>query len=236
MLLAVDTSTAQVGLALWDGNSVRAEMIWISRQHHTVEVAPALAELMRRCGTSMADVEALAVATGPGSFTALRVGIALVKGLALPRNLPIVGIPTLDVLAAGYPTSKMPMAAVLQAGRGRIAVGWYRCTAGVRDRKPATGVGSPSHWRSDGAAQVMTVEELADSIDEPTIVLGELTADERQRLARKKVKVTLAPLTLCVRRPAILAELAWGRWRGGQTDDPRALAPTYLPLNQPVPS
>jgi tRNA threonylcarbamoyladenosine biosynthesis protein TsaB len=75
------------------------------------------------------------------------------------------------------------------------------------------------------------VEALANAISEPTIVAGELTQDERQRLARKKVNVVLAPLSLCVRRPAILAEIAWARWRTGQIDDLRVLAPIYLQVN-----
>ncbi len=232
MLLAVDTSTAQVGLALYDEEHVAAEMIWHSHQHHTVEVAPALAELLRRCGASLGDVDVVAVALGPGSFTALRVGMALVKGLALPRKLPIVGIPTLDVLAAGYPASKMPLAAVLQAGRGRIAVGWYRCAPVARERKTTSGAIGQPRWKASEEAVVQTVEELVAAIEEPTIVVGELSADDRLRMARKKVKITLAPLSLCVRRPSVLAELAWARWRAGATDDAQTLAPVYLQFDQ----
>ena len=118
MLLAVDTSTAQVGLALFDGVQVAAEMVWHSRQHHTVELAPALAELLARTGIKMTDVQALGVAIGPGSFTSLRVGLSFVKGLSLARRLPVIGIHTLDIIAAAQPISKLPLAAVLQAGRG----------------------------------------------------------------------------------------------------------------------
>ncbi len=234
MLLAVDTSTSQVGLALCDEDRVRAESIWFSRQHHTVEVAPALAELLTRTGVTMGDIEALGVAIGPGSFTALRVGLALAKGLALPRKLPMIGVPTLDVLAAGNPASKLPLAAVLRAGRGRIAVGRYRTHSSGRDRKLTSGSAGLVAWKPEGVAQVMTVEELVNSIEEPTIVAGELTTEERQRLAGKKVNVVLAPLPLCVRRPAVLAELAVARWRNGQTDDPRSLAPIYLHESQAV--
>ncbi len=231
MLLAIDTSTAQVGLALCDDGGVGAESIWRSRQHHTVEVAPALVELLRRCGITMAEVAALAVAVGPGSYTALRVGLAIAKGLALPRKLPIVGIPTLDILAAGTPPVKVPLVAVLQAGRRRIAVGRYRSLAPARDRRALWGSAPAARWKPDGGVRVTTVEELASTIDEPTLVTGELTPDERQRLARKKTNVVLAPLSECVRRPSILAEMGWARWRSGQIDDPRQLAPIYLQFN-----
>ncbi len=83
MLLAVDTSTAQVGLAIYDGAQVLAEYAWRSNQHHTIELAPAIAELLKRSGLTMENMLALGVALGPGSFTSLRVGLSLVKGLAI---------------------------------------------------------------------------------------------------------------------------------------------------------
>ena len=126
MLLTVDTSTMQTGLALYDGSQVLAEMMWQSHQHHTVELAPALAELLKRAEVKVSEIEALGVAIGPGSFTSLRVGLAFVKGLALARKLPVIGIPSLDILAAAQPIAKIPLAAILQAGRTRIALGWYK--------------------------------------------------------------------------------------------------------------
>ena len=213
MLLAVDTSTMQTGLALYDGSQVLAEMIWQSHQHHTVELAPALAELLKRAEVKVSDMEALGVAIGPGSFTSLRVGLAFVKGLALARKLPVIGIPSLDILAAAQPVAKIPLAAILQAGRTRIALGWYKV--------------EENRWKAEGEIKITTVDALADSIDAPTLVAGELTSEERQRLMRKKA-VRLAPPSMCVRRPAILAELAWRRWQSGEVDEAASLAPIYL--------
>ena len=103
MLLAIDTSTAQIGLALYDGATVPGELVWQSRTHHTEQLAPALADLLDRVGIKMDSLKALGVAIGPGSFTSLRVGLAFIKGLALARHLPLVGIPTLDIVAACVP-------------------------------------------------------------------------------------------------------------------------------------
>lgn len=222
MLLAVDTSTTQMGLALYDGAQVIGELLWHSRHFHTVELAPAVADLFGRSGLKMTAIQALGVALGPGSFTSLRVGLSFVKGLALARHLPIFGIPTLDVVAAAQAAREMPLAAVLQAGRGRLALGWYE-----------TG---KTGWQSKGPAQVTTADELAESIQKPTIVCGELTADERQRLARKRVNVLLPSPVACVRRPAILAELAWERWQAGAQEDAASLAPIYLHVTDPIPS
>jgi len=222
MLLAVDTSTAQVGLALYDGARVNAEYAWRSSQRHTVELAPAISDLLTRCGFSMEDVRALGVALGPGSFTSLRVGLAMVKGLALARHLPVVGIPTLDILAAAQPLSKLPLAAVMQAGRGRLAVGWYKS--------------SKNGWQAKGPARVVTVEALMDEIESPSIVCGELTSEELQRFERKKSNVHLASPAQSIRRPALLAQLAWARWQEGKVDDEASLAPIYLHVAEPVPA
>jgi len=222
MLLAVDTSTNQIGLALYDGIQVIGELFWHSRHYHTVELAPAVADLFARSGLKMDAIQALGVALGPGSFTSLRVGLAFVKGLALARHLPIIGIPTLDVVAAAQEVRDLPLAAVLQAGRGRLALAWYE----------AGEIG----WQAKGPTQVTTADELAESIHKPTIVCGELSADARQRLARKRVNVVLPSPAACVRRPAVLAELAWERWQAGAQDDAASLAPIYLHVADPIPS
>lgn len=222
MLLAIDTSTRQMGLALYDGAQVLGESLWYSRHYHTVELAPAVADLLIRSGLKIDAIRALGVALGPGSFTSLRVGLAFVKGLALARHLPIIGVPTLDVVAAAQEVRDLPLAAILQAGRGRLALVWYEA--------------SEAGWRSKESPQVTTADELAERIHKPTIVCGELTADERQRLARKRVNVMLPSPAACVRRPAVLAELAWERWQAGAQDDAASLAPIYLHVADPIPS
>ena len=214
MLLAVDTSTAQVGVALYDGTQVLGEMTWTTRQHHTIELAPSLSGLLNRCGVSMDMVNALGVAIGPGSFTSLRVGLSLVKGIALACHLPVIGIPTLDIIAAAQPAGKYPLVAVLRAGRARIAFGWYK--------------NLKNEWHAKGEVRGATVDEMADEIESPTYVAGEFTSEERGRLARKRVNILLASPIKCIRRPSILAELAWERWKKNQVDEAASLAPIYL--------
>lgn len=213
MLLAVDTSTAQVGLALYDGAQVLGEMIWTTRQHHTTELAPALSGLLNRSAVSMDMVTALAVAIGPGSFTSLRVGLSLVKGIAFARRLPVVGIPTLDIIAAAQPLAKHPLVALLQAGRTRIAFSLYQS--------------QKKEWQAEGPIRSGTLAELLNEIESPTIIAGEVTAEERKKISKNK-NILLASPVNCVRRPSVLAELAWARWQNQQVDDAASLAPIYL--------
>jgi tRNA threonylcarbamoyladenosine biosynthesis protein TsaB len=218
MLLAVDTSTQTIGVALYDGVRILSEMVWISDQYHTVELAPTVESLMGRSGVSSGDLQVVAVALGPGSFTGLRIGLAFAKGMALAKHLDIIGVPTLEILAASQSLSDLPMAAVLHAGRGRLAVGWFK---------------NLSHkWEPVDDVQVKTSRDLAAGIKSPTIVCGELTAEEQRILRRKRKNVILYSPAQSLRRPSFLAELGWQRWRKGQTDDPASLTPIYLHTEQ----
>lgn len=223
MLLAIDTSTARLGLALYDGTQVLGELTWVSSARHTQELAPTLSGLLERVGTTMDSLQALGVAIGPGSFTSLRVGLSFAKGLALARHLPLVGVPTLDVVAANVPPdSSRRLAAVLQAGRGRLALAWYRA--------------AENGWQAEGPTSVTTARELEQQIRKPVIVCGELTAEDRQSLGRRYRNVQLASPAQSVRRPGILAEIVWQRWQAGQVDAAASLAPIYLRVGGDVPA
>ena len=120
MLLAIDSSTSSSGLALYDGLVVRYECIWTSTEFHSVDLAPGIQQALKLVDLQIKDLKAVAVAIGPGSYTGLRIGLAMAKGLAFSHNLAFIPVPTLDILAAGQPIQDLPMAAVLQAGRGRL--------------------------------------------------------------------------------------------------------------------
>ncbi len=213
MLLALDTSTARLGLALYDGERVLAEMSWLSGRRHTAALAPAVADLLARSQTDWEAVQAVAVALGPGSFTSLRVGLAFAKGLCLARGLPLIGVPTLDVTAAAAPPLTEDLLAVLQAGRGRLAL--------VRYRRAAQG------WQAVSEPQGIRLKALLAELKRPSLLCGELTAEEQARAAAHPLVRLLSPAR-CLRRPALLAELAWARWQAGQQDDLAALSPIYL--------
>jgi tRNA threonylcarbamoyladenosine biosynthesis protein TsaB len=220
MLLAIDTSTRFVGVAVYDGFQVLGEITWASQDYHTVELAPVVVDIMDRAHVLPSALKVVAVATGPGSFTGLRIGLSLAKGMALVHHFDLVGVPTLDILAAAQPMVNLPMAAVLRAGRGRLAVGWYQPGA--------------KEWKATGALEVLAIEALAEKIDSPTLVCGELDQEERRILNRRRGTVILATPARSLRRPSFLAELAWKRWLNGQRDDPAVLAPIYLHQQEPV--
>ncbi|MEW6083475.1 MAG: tRNA (adenosine(37)-N6)-threonylcarbamoyltransferase complex dimerization subunit type 1 TsaB [Chloroflexota bacterium] len=219
MLLAVDTSNEWLGLAVYDGKQVVGERAWRSSQHHTVELAPAIQELLNRNGMRMDNLTSLGVAIGPGSFTSLRVGLALAKGLAFARGVPLIGIPTLDILAHAQPVSELPLAVAIHAGRGRYALGWYKNIRGV--------------WQAEGPARVVSAEALNDEVQSPSLVCGEFTDEVRQTLGENKNAQLTSPED-SQRKPAMLAQLAWARFQNGDVDEIASLAPIYLHTAAPI--
>lgn len=220
MLLGIDTSTQSVGIAIYDGHQILCEESWISRRFHTVELARAVDANLKRAGLNAKDLDVLAVATGPGSFTGLRIGMALVKGLTYTHQLPVIGIPTLDITARAIPPCEKRLAAVLQAGRSRLAVGWY--------------ITENDQWSSEDLIENLSLEELLEKIDNPCILTGELTKDIREIVAEHDLLSTADP-TLAMRSPKYLAEMAWERWQAGDVDDVLTLKPFYLHKGDPIP-
>lgn len=221
-LLAIDTSTRAMGLALFDGTTVLYESVWHSQDFHTVELAPAVQHALEQASMHVGDLQAVAVAIGPGSYTGLRIGLALAKGLAFAERLALVPVPTLDVLAAGQPIRDLPLVALLRAGRSRLAVGWYEA--------------KENSWLSTGEPQLLTAEELSAAIRTPTLICGELNAKEQSMLKRKRKNVILSSAAWNLRRPALLAELAWKRWKDGAGEIEAGLGPDYLKSDQAIPA
>jgi tRNA threonylcarbamoyladenosine biosynthesis protein TsaB len=221
MLLAIDTSTRQVGISLYDGTTIIAEEIWHSHDYHTAELAPAVQHILMRANVQVSELKALGIATGPGSFTGLRIGLALVKGISLACHLPVFGVPSLDIIAYAQPVQDIPLTAVLSAGRQRLAVGWYQAKENV--------------WHPTGTIEVLEAQALAERIQQPTLVSGELSEEDRRVLGRKHRNVRMVSPARSLRRPSYLAEIAWKRWLIGKPDDPATLAPVYLHIGAPIP-
>jgi len=222
VLIALDTSTSWISLALFDGTFMRYESTWESQHHHTVELAPAIERVFSQTGTSPQELTGIVVAIGPGSFTSLRIGLALAKGMSLALNIPIAGVPSLDVIASAQPLDERPLIAVLHAGRRRLAYATYHVQG--------------SAWVAQDDPLVMEAKDLVKTIESPTLVCGELSQEARTIIGRRWKNAILAPPERCVRRAGFLAALGWERLARGGSDDPVSLAPIYLSTTNPIPN
>jgi len=214
MLIAIDTATDQASLALHDGFRVRAEQTWEARRRQTSELSPRLAAAMEQVNLLPKKIRGVTVTTGPGSFTGLRIGMSVAKGLAMAQNLPLIGIPTLDVVASAQGRDRRRLAAVLQAGRKRISIAFYRWQFGG--------------WQVQEEPRLTTWANLAEEIDEPTLFCGEVDQAGADVLAQLGDRAVLLPAAWRLRRAGFLAELGWQRLNQGKVDDPATLTPIYL--------
>jgi tRNA threonylcarbamoyladenosine biosynthesis protein TsaB len=179
---------------------------------HTVELAPAVDRMLRLAGIQPADIRAVGVAQGPGSYTAVRIGIAFALGFALPRSLPVIGVPTFEILVRAQPTVDKDLVAVLRAGRNRIGCCMYRS--------------SGEKWKAAGDALVLTWEELAANAPRRARVCGEIDRQGKAVLAKRR-DLKFAPPHRNARRAGALAEIAAERLRDPGTR-PMILQPIYL--------
>ena len=219
LLLALDTSTSQAGIALYDG-AVQAELVWTAGRNHARQLMPAVRQLLEQLGIGPGDLAAVGAARGPGSFTGLRVGLAVGRGLAFALGLPLYGVGSLQVQAAGLAASPGPVRAVLDAGRGRFATALFR-RAG-------------EEWARDGEVVGVDLDGLLRLVEahglalERCAVTGDLTDEARRRLGELGDRAWVAPPSISVRRPAVLAELTWRAWQRGEPPGREDGEPIYL--------
>ena len=121
-LLGFDTATTACSAALWARGEVIAHRCIEDGGRHAETLVPMLREVAAEGDTTLAAVDRFAVTVGPGSFTGIRIGLATARGLALALNRPLIGLSTLEVLAAGVSAEERdgPVLATLDAGRGRL--------------------------------------------------------------------------------------------------------------------
>lgn len=221
MLLALDTATEMMSLALHNGNRLLAENTWQITSSATAELAPAVRDLLQRAEVASSELEAVGVCVGPGIYTDLRAGVAFAKGLAVGSDLPVIGVTTLDVLAYAAPYHQGALIAAIPVGRSRVAVGRYQWRKG--------------QWVGRGEPALMTWESLLKSLDGPAVLTGEVDAegaDLLQSVEAGQLSLTVAPAAHRLRRAGHLAELAWSRLKARKETFPAAdLQPLILKLD-----
>ena len=225
MLLAIDTATRLASVALYNAEGVQVETTWRTRENHTVELMAQVVRLLELGHVTKEDLSAIGIALGPGSFTGLRVGMSVAKGLAYARQIPLLGIPTLDAVAYAHVHQSLPIWAVLAAGRGRYSVAQYAAKRGAVKRVS-------EYALVDAAGLVdLTAREKDDDAKTPrTFFCGDVDAALARALAERcGNRAVIASPASNVRRAGMLGELAWVRFQRGESDDPKILAPMYMP-------
>ena len=224
-ILAIDTSSEQIGVALSDGNST-AELSWPAGRQQTTVLLDAIDGLLRRMAIGLADLAAIAVAIGPGTFNGLRAGLGTAKGLALGSGLPLIGVGTLEATVLPVLVPGRLAVGVVSAGRGRVVSAVYRSA----DDASITGSGRPVMV---GEPHNGSVDDLGRRLVGLTVAItlvGEVTDGQIAALTPVLSGIDLWVPAAAVRsrRPGSVAALGRARWLSGDVDDPETLDATYL--------
>lgn len=207
-LLAVETSTLAGGVAILEDDRLRGEYLLDVSATHSERLMPAIDRVLADAGWVAGDLQGLAVAVGPGSFTGLRIGLSVVKGLALALSVPVAAVPTLDAMAAALPFAALPICPVLDARKGEVYCSLYRWEGSTARRL----------WEYLALAP----KALADRLTEPVILLGDGARLVTTPYARP------APAHRRVPSPSAVGVLGLARLAAGESVAADALTPIYL--------
>lgn len=214
MELSIDSASDWASVALSREGQAFAETTWRSRRQHLTQLMPAIEALLARFGVERSELSAVFVCVGPGSYAALRAGVSVAKGLAFAFAVPIVGVGRLELDAYPHAGCARPLCAVHRAGRGEAAWAVY--------------AGPKEQWSEVTAPRMSSVETMLAAAPRDALFCGEEDDDLGSLLAQAGGARGVRALVTGRRRADHLAELAWRRLAGGQTDDARTLVPLYL--------
>ena len=132
--LAVDTSSKSCSVCVSVDNKPVAELLLNNKLTHSRTLLQVTRQVLGHAGLAMGDVSRLAVTVGPGSYTGLRIGLSFVKGLAMPQNIPCVGVSTLHALAYNLASRDGRVLSVLDARAGQVYAALFEIQSGIVTR------------------------------------------------------------------------------------------------------
>jgi tRNA threonylcarbamoyladenosine biosynthesis protein TsaB len=149
LILGIESATEQVGCAIGGHEGVLAAVEVTRGRRHAETLAPAIEFCCRRADIGLDEISVVAVDIGPGLFTGMRVGIATAKALAHALRVPMIGIPSLDLLAFPLRHANRVIATVIDARRGELFYAFYRQVPGGVQRLSLPVIGSPDDVVAD---------------------------------------------------------------------------------------
>jgi tRNA threonylcarbamoyladenosine biosynthesis protein TsaB len=214
-LLAIETSTMLGGIAVMEDNTLIAESRMNVKATHSERIMADIDNALRRSGFTIDDIDVFGIASGPGSFTGLRVGLSTLKGLSYATGKKVVSVSTLEAFAWNVPFSSHLICPLLDARKKEVYAGVFE-------------------WSEDGFTkiideQTVKLDMLLASIGKSAVFLGDgalLYRDQIKESLRGKALFG-APQDM-VPSPANVAYLCMRKARNNAFDDPVSLAPSYM--------
>lgn len=221
-ILAIDSSGLVASVAIVTENKVLAEVTVNNKKTHSQTLLPMIDEIVRMADIDLQEVDAIAIAAGPGSFTGLRIGSATAKGLGLALKKPLISIPTVDALAYNLYGTERLICPIMDARRNQVYTGLYEY--------------KHTEFCIVEAQKVAEIDELAKEINQlnrAVTFLGDgVEVYEEQLKQLLMVSADFAPLHVSKQRAASVGALGITYLLDGKTEDADSHEPVYLRLSQ----
>lgn len=215
LILGIETSTPVSSVAIGSELGIVASMSLSRGRGHAEFLVPAIRHIAEQAGIEMGSLAGIAVGVGPGLFTGMRVGVATAKSMAQALRVPIVGTPSLDLLAYGVRHTSRLICAAVDARRGEVFAAFYRQVPGGVQRLSEYAAWPPERLAGELQAR-----------SEETLYVGNGALQYRDRLPHAKAE--FASYSLAFPSAAALVELALPRFMREDTDPLLELEPLYV--------
>ena len=221
LTLAFETSAKAASVALTEDGRLLGESYQNTGLTHSQTLMVMAEDLLKQCGKTMADVTAVAVAEGPGSFTGVRIGVAAAKGLAWGGQLPCYGVSTLEAMAVSLGIYEGHICACMDARRNQVYNALFLAEGGKLER-----------LTEDRAIALVDLKSDLEHIDGPIFLVGDGAVLTHRTLSGEIPGLILPPEHRMHQRAVGVAILAEKKCAAGETGDGNALSPNYLRLSQ----
>ena len=241
-IIGIDSSGLVASVAILEGNKLVAEYTVNNKKTHSQTLLPMLEEIVASSGLDMKEIDAIAIAAGPGSFTGLRIGSATAKGLGLALKKPIVPVSTLEALAYNLYGTDSLVCPIMDARRNQVYTGIYEFSRKeVEFSRDADAENSGCYYceyqiNVIKEACAVPIEEIVQALNEKgreVIFLGDgVPVFAEQLKGLMKVPYSFAPAHLALQKAGCVAGLGMEKFKEGIYEDAAVHSPEYLRLSQ----
>ena len=221
LILAFETSAKAASAALLEDGRLLGESYQNTGLTHSQTLLVMAENLLAQCGKTVAEVTAVAVAAGPGSFTGVRIGVAAAKGFAWGRELPCYGVSTLEAMALSLGAWQGYVCPCMDARRSQVYNALFSVNQGTLER-----------LREDRAIALSELAEELKALDGPIFLVGDGSTLTYRTLSGEIPNLVLPPEHRMHQRADGVALLAAQKIAAGEPGDANALTPNYLRLSQ----
>ena len=221
LILAFETSAKAASAALLEDGRLLGESYQNTGLTHSQTLLVIAENLLAQCGKTVAEVTAVAVAAGPGSFTGVRIGVAAAKGFAWGRELPCYGVSTLEAMALSLGAWQGYVCPCMDARRSQVYNALFSVNQGTLER-----------LREDRAIALSELAEELNALDGPIFLVGDGSTLAYRTLSGEIPNLVLPPEHRMHQRADGVALLAAQKIAAGEPGDANALTPNYLRLSQ----